>query len=80
MNNPTPGADGDDETTRKVLEHLERDSLSRGQACRKIVFRIRSHDQGWGGGAAGIDTQYKGSFTWFEFGLERMMAVRDGKW
>ncbi|PHH81796.1 hypothetical protein CDD82_7838 [Ophiocordyceps australis] len=41
--------------------------------CRKIVFTIRSHDQGWGGDA---DTQgtYRSSWTWFEAGLERFDA------
>ncbi|KAK1758671.1 hypothetical protein QBC47DRAFT_375442 [Echria macrotheca] len=38
--------------------------------CRKIVFTIVSRDQGWGG--AGEDhLTYRGSWTWFEAGLER---------
>ena len=36
---------------------------------RKIVFTIKSRDQGWGGGANGAT--YHGSYTWFEAGLER---------
>jgi hypothetical protein len=38
--------------------------------CRRIVFTIRSRDQGWGGEP---DTQgtYNSSWTWFEAGLER---------
>lgn len=37
---------------------------------RKVVFTIKSRDQGWGGGA---DTRggYHGSYTWFEAGLEK---------
>jgi len=38
--------------------------------CRKIVFTIRSYDQGWGGNPNDRGT-YHGSFTWFEAGLER---------
>lgn len=41
--------------------------------CRKIVFSIRSHDQGWGGGHDNQDT-YRSSWTWFEAGLERFDA------
>ncbi|KAK4199845.1 hypothetical protein QBC40DRAFT_281229 [Triangularia verruculosa] len=40
------------------------------QPCRRIVFTIRSHDQGWGGSLEDQDT-YNGSWTWFEAGLER---------
>jgi hypothetical protein len=38
--------------------------------CRKIVFTIRSRDQGWGGDRQDHNT-YHGSWTWFEAGLER---------
>ncbi|KAK4136862.1 hypothetical protein BT67DRAFT_373679 [Trichocladium antarcticum] len=38
--------------------------------CRRIVFTIKSHDQGWGGDFANQGT-YNGSWTWFEAGLER---------
>ncbi|KAK7739050.1 hypothetical protein SLS53_005948 [Cytospora paraplurivora] len=38
--------------------------------CRKIVFTIESHDQGWGGLHQDRGT-YRGSWTWFEAGLER---------
>ncbi|KAK0671186.1 hypothetical protein QBC41DRAFT_344855 [Cercophora samala] len=40
------------------------------QPCRRIVFTIRSKDQGWGGELENQDT-YNGSWTWFEAGLER---------
>ncbi|CAK7235730.1 hypothetical protein SCUCBS95973_009365 [Sporothrix curviconia] len=38
--------------------------------CRKIVFTIVSHDQGWANNAHRGD-RYKGSYTWFDVGLER---------
>jgi len=38
--------------------------------ARKIVFTLRSHDQGWGGDYADHGT-YHGSYTWFDVGLER---------
>lgn len=41
--------------------------------CRKIVFSIRSHDQGWGGDARHHGT-YEGSWTWFDAGLEKFEA------
>jgi hypothetical protein len=43
--------------------------------CRKIVFTIKSHDQGWGG-PAGCRGTYKGSSTWFDVGLETLSATR----
>lgn len=39
---------------------------------RKIVFTIKSKDQGWvGGQSIQHKTTYKSSWTWFEAGLER---------
>lgn len=40
---------------------------------RKIVFTIKSKDQGWGGAREHKGT-YAGSWTWFEAGLERFDA------
>ncbi|ROT41011.1 hypothetical protein SODALDRAFT_330730 [Sodiomyces alkalinus F11] len=40
---------------------------------RKIVFTLRSRDQGWGGEAKDRGT-FEGSWTWFEAGLERFEA------
>lgn len=37
---------------------------------RKIVFKLRSKDQGWGGGHGDRGT-YRGSWSWFEAGLEK---------
>lgn len=39
--------------------------------CRKIVFTITSHDQGWSNTARQDRGSYRGSYTWFEAGLER---------
>ena len=38
--------------------------------CRKIVFTLRSRDQGWGGHPQDTGS-YRGSWTWFEAGKER---------
>lgn len=38
--------------------------------CRKVVFTIRSRDQGWSSIVEDHST-YHGSWTWFEAGLER---------
>ncbi|KAG5915784.1 hypothetical protein E4U42_007909 [Claviceps africana] len=38
--------------------------------ARKIVFKIKSHDQGWGGPLEKRGT-FEASWTWFEAGLER---------
>ncbi|CZS91734.1 uncharacterized protein RAG0_02257 [Rhynchosporium agropyri] len=47
-------------------------SQMRGEnSCRKIVFTIISHDQGWGGASEHKGT-FKGSFTWFDVGKEKI--------
>ncbi len=38
--------------------------------CRRIVFTIKSNDQGWGGDPGAHGT-YTHSWTWFEAGVER---------
>ncbi|KAF5021953.1 hypothetical protein F66182_5993 [Fusarium sp. NRRL 66182] len=43
---------------------------------RKIVFSIRSKDQGWGGDAENRHT-YNGAWTWFEAGLEKFDADQE---
>ncbi|KAG4432729.1 hypothetical protein IFR05_011785 [Cadophora sp. M221] len=53
------------------------ESHIRGEfSCRKIVFTLASHDQGWGG-EAGHHGTYKGSFTWFDVGKERIHLSQD---
>lgn len=40
------------------------------QPCRRIVFTLRSRDQGWSS-SPGDHGTYNGSWSWFEAGLER---------
>ncbi|CAD6444105.1 af724416-380e-4b7f-9561-d406b960dbf8 [Sclerotinia trifoliorum] len=64
------------DATEEVIKQWAEVSLCRGQfPCRKIIFRIRSRDQGWGGVRADKGT-YRGSYTWFDVGLERTYATR----
>lgn len=46
--------------------------------CRKIVFRFRSRDQGWGGDYKNRGT-YSGSFTWIDVGRERARVVDENE-
>ena len=64
-------------STPKILEAWKKLSMPDTQLehpCRKIAFTIRSHDQGWGGQHEDHGT-YKGSFTWFDIGLQRLKGV-----
>ncbi|KAJ4413014.1 hypothetical protein N0V82_008602 [Gnomoniopsis sp. IMI 355080] len=45
--------------------------------CRKIVFTITSHDQGWSNTARQDRGSYRGSYTWCEAGLERFGRSAD---
>ena len=61
----------------KLNEKWTSQSMVRGEhPCRKIVFTIRSHDQGWGGNYANRGT-FQGSSTWFDVGLERFELRND---
>ncbi|OAA60388.1 hypothetical protein SPI_05512 [Niveomyces insectorum RCEF 264] len=42
--------------------------------CRKIVFTLVSRDQGWVSTAGAIRGGFKGSYSWFDVGLERYDA------
>jgi hypothetical protein len=65
--------------TQEVIDYWTRDATPRGEfPCRKIVFTIKSHDQGWGG-PPGCRGTYKGSSTWFDVGLETLSAIRDSQ-
>jgi hypothetical protein len=76
--NTTPfmiGADGDKECLRTPPlcfsfneggENTSETLLHRGlYPCRKIIFDISSHDQGWGGDY-GHQGTFRGSWTWFD--------------
>jgi hypothetical protein len=66
-------------TTEDICKHWVRDAAIRGEyPCRKIVFTIKSHDQGWGGDRRHKGS-YNGSYTWFEVGKEKMTAFRDSQ-
>jgi hypothetical protein len=65
--------------TQEVIDSWTRDAKPRGEVpCKKIVFTIKSHDQGWGG-PAGCRGTYKGSSTWFDVGLETLSGTRDNQ-
>jgi hypothetical protein len=62
-------------TTKSILKIWASQSLPGGKSlCRKIVFTIKSKDQGWGGDPIHKGTYY-GSFTWFDAGIKRFEAV-----
>ncbi len=63
------------DTTLNIRKTWANQSLPRGEhPCRKIVFTITSRDQGWGGDRDDRGT-YKGSFTWFDVGIDRIQAI-----
>lgn len=67
-----------EQDTAEVLEKWQESSKPRGEhPCRKIVFTMRSRDQGWGGGAG--RGSYENSSTWFDVGLEKVSAFRERK-
>ncbi|RAL68496.1 hypothetical protein DID88_007224 [Monilinia fructigena] len=66
------------DATEEVIKNWSESSQVRGEfPCKKIVFRIKSHDQGWGG-AREDRASYRGSHTWFDVGLERTIATTNG--
>lgn len=68
--------DANEEVRNKWLTDCQ---LKGDHPCRKIVFTIKSHDQGWGGGRQNKGT-YKGSYTWFDVGKEELVAFREGEY
>ncbi|PLB44735.1 hypothetical protein P170DRAFT_439986 [Aspergillus steynii IBT 23096] len=44
--------------------------------CRKIIFFVRSHDQGWGGGRRADRSPFQGSNTWFD--VEVVHSAHEG--
>ncbi|KAK0105277.1 hypothetical protein ONS95_004338 [Cadophora gregata] len=63
--------------TEDMMERWALESRIRGEhPCRKIVFTLVSHDQGWGGEGNQKGT-YKGSYTWFDVGKERIHLSQD---
>jgi hypothetical protein len=67
------------DATEEVHNQWSLKSQPRGEhPCRKIVFTIKSHDQGWGGTANHKGT-YEGSYTWFDVGLEQTSAFDESE-
>jgi hypothetical protein len=63
----------------QVISQLRSKFQPRGDhPCRKIVFTIRSHDQGWANDVENRGT-YNASFTWFDIGLEKLVSFRESK-
>lgn len=63
--------------TTKMLDAWSKRSMPTNRLLhpvRKIVFKIKSHDQGWGGGHHDKGT-FTGSYTWFDAGIERFQGV-----
>ena len=74
LQNPTPVPN---EISGRVVNQLRLKFHPRGEhPCRKIVFTIKSHDQGWADDQSNMGT-YKESFTWFDVGLEKMALVNE---
>lgn len=69
-----PDPDLEAKRTTLLKQWVSQSTPRSGNPCRKIVFTIKSHDQGWGGDRADRGT-YHGSFTWFDAGLERLEIV-----
>jgi hypothetical protein len=67
---PKPQPPGNEFSADDFQELVAAPTALLAQPCRRIVFTIKSHDQGFGGGYDDRGT-YNGSWTWFEAGLER---------
>ncbi|KAL2161018.1 hypothetical protein VTH06DRAFT_8731 [Thermothelomyces fergusii] len=67
---PEPRPPGEEFSVDDFQRLIASPSPLLARPCRRIVFTIRSRDQGWGGEWGDRGT-YNGSWTWFEAGLER---------
>jgi hypothetical protein len=66
-------------TTEDLLKKWKAKSSPRSEhPCRKIVFTIKSHDQGWASEDLRYHRTYQRSWTWFDVGLERVEAREVG--
>lgn len=67
----------EEEYDREFFQQLIRNTSTQSNPVRKIVFRIRSHDQGW------TTDERTGPFldakTWFDAGIERFDAKHECK-
>ncbi|KAL2133857.1 hypothetical protein VTI74DRAFT_1529 [Chaetomium olivicolor] len=74
---PRPRVPGEEFPTEAFQELIDSRITMLEHPCRRIVFSIRSHDQGWGG-EPGTRGTYDRSWTWFEVGLERWCKTSTG--
>jgi len=66
--------------TNKLLEYWQSRYPFRGkQACRKVVFNIKSHDQGWGG-EHGTKHTYKNAWSWLDVGIETLRTHEESRY
>lgn len=68
---PTPLPDDAEYSLSQFQDWIGSPTNTVQHPCRKIVFTITSHDQGWSNNARQDRGSYRGSWTWFEAGLER---------
>jgi len=66
--------------TTDILSKWKAQSLPRSyNPCRKVVFTIKSRDQGWGSERRPHQGLYEHAWSWFDVGLERLEAIDMGK-
>ncbi|CRK21946.1 hypothetical protein BN1708_003527, partial [Verticillium longisporum] len=70
---PAPALPLAHEASPQQLKRIVRTAPALTHPVRKVVFKLRSSDQGWGGERENHGT-FKGSWTWFEAGLEKIEA------
>lgn len=68
---PMPLPDGAEYPLSQFQDWIGSPTNTVQHPCRKIVFTVTSHDQGWSNNARRDRGSYRGSWTWFEAGLER---------
>ncbi|KAL3418845.1 hypothetical protein PVAG01_09067 [Phlyctema vagabunda] len=77
---PSPWPDSKEvpqNATEELLENWKtRTSATTEHPCRKIVFTIKSRDQG-AAGEFGTQGTYNHSYSWFEAGLEKVSALKE---
>lgn len=63
-------------TTSEILSQWRAQSLPRYEnPCRKVVFTIKTRDHRWGPERQPHHGEYEYTWSWFDFGLERLEAI-----
>ncbi|EEY16096.1 conserved hypothetical protein [Verticillium alfalfae VaMs.102] len=70
---PAPALPLAHEASPQQLKKIVKTAPALTHPVRKVVFKLRSSDQGWGGERENHGT-FHGSWTWFEAGLEKIEA------